>query len=171
MISARSPSLKHPEESLPLFLSPCPGNASENSERTRIALCPVQKQKTERTIAMINILNKTTGRRILAKIKGALFSPLIAAALALPLITQAEQQAKKGHSRYKLVDLGTLGGPGSRLEDYSKVLNNAGTVVGEADTADPASQHAFKWQNGVLVDLGVLPGGSYSHPFRINDAG
>ncbi len=82
-----------------------------------------------------------------------------------------DKHIEPAHSRYKLIDLGTLGGPGSRLEDYSRILSNAGAVVGEADTVDPAVQHAFKWQNGVLTDLGVLPGGSYSHPFRINDAG
>src|SRR5437867_6222998 len=89
---------------------------------------------------------------------------LIVGSLALPLTTQAAQ-----HSRYKLIDLGTFGGPGSRLEGDSKVLNNAGTVVGDADTSNPGVQHAFRWQNGVLTDLGVLPGGSFSHPISLND--
>ena len=96
---------------------------------------------------------------------------LIVGSLALPLITQAEQPPTNTHPRYKLIDLGTLGGPGSRLEDSSKVLNNAGTVVGEADTSNPDVQHAFRWQKGVLTDLGALPGGNFSHPIYINDAG
>ena len=51
------------------------------------------------------------------------------------------------------------------------MINNAGTVVGEGDTSNPDVQHAFRWQKGVLTDLGVLPGGHFSHPIRINDAG
>ena len=91
---------------------------------------------------------------------------LMVGSLALPLITQAGQ-----HPRYKLIDLGTLGGPASRLEGDSKVLNNAGTVVGDADTSNPGVQHAFRWQNGVLTDLGALPGGNFSHPISLNDTG
>jgi len=97
---------------------------------------------------------------------------LIVGALALPLIiTQAGQDQTKEHPRYKLIDLGTLGGPASRLEGDSKVLNNAGTVVGDADTSNPGVQHAFRWQNGVMTDLGVLPGGNFSHPISMNDTG
>ena len=44
------------------------------------------------------------------------------------------------------------------------MINNAGTVVGEGDTSNPDVQHAFRWQKGVLTDLGVLPGGHFSHP-------
>src|ERR1041384_6896615 len=91
---------------------------------------------------------------------------LIVGSLALPLIAQTAQ-----HPRYKLIDLGTLGGPGSRLEGDSKVLNNAGTVVGDADTSNPGVQHAFRWQKGVLTDLGALPGGNFSHPISLNDTG
>ena len=61
---------------------------------------------------------------------------LIVSVLSLPLMSQAGQ-----HPRYKLIDLGTLGGPASRLEGDSKVLNNAGTVVGDADTSNPGVQH------------------------------
>ena len=118
------------------------------------------------------MFNQAKGCKPLAGTKDVILGSLIACALALPLITQAGQPPTKEHPRYKLIDLGTLGGPGSRiLADFSKVLNNAGIVVGEADTSNPDVQHAFRWQKGVLTDLGVLPGGHYSHPIQINDAG
>ena len=104
--------------------------------------------------------------------------PLIISALALPLTTHAGQ-----HPRYKLVDLGTFGGPSSSFTQLAKIINNQGAVVGGADTANPDPftpnclapscfvQHAFKWQNGVLSDLGTLPGGSGSSAFWINNGG
>ena len=103
---------------------------------------------------------------------------LIVGSLALPLIAQAGQ-----HPRYKLIDLGTFGGPSSTSEDLAQVVNNRGTVVGGADTPIPdpfapdcasAScfvQHAFQWQGGVLTDLGTLPGGSSSWAESISDNG
>jgi hypothetical protein len=62
---------------------------------------------------------------------------LILSALALPLITQAGQEQKKQRVRYKLVDLGTLGGRGSSVTGPSNILNHRGTVVGGADTPNP----------------------------------
>ena len=100
---------------------------------------------------------------------------LIVAALALPLIAQAGH-----HPRYKLVDLGTFGGPGSVFTRFAQIVNDQGTVIGGADTAIPdpfdpncfspncVVQHAFKWQEGVLTDLGVLPGGASSFAGWIN---
>jgi probable HAF family extracellular repeat protein len=109
---------------------------------------------------------------------------LMLGALALPLIlTQAGQGQTKEHSRYKLIDLGTFGGPGSGFTRFAKILNNKGTVIGGADTANPDPfdpncfdpscfvQHAFRWQTGVLTDLGVLPGGASSFALFINEAG
>src|SRR5437016_2223112 len=103
---------------------------------------------------------------------------LIVGSLALPLIAQAGQ-----HPRYKLVDLGTFGGPSSSFTQLAKIINSQGAVVGGADKANPDPfapnciapscfvQHAFKWQNGVLSDLGTLPGGSSSFALWINDGG
>src|SRR5689334_20187103 len=50
---------------------------------------------------------------------------LIVSIVALPLMTQAGP-----HPRYKLIDLGTFGGPSSTFEDLSKTINNHGTVIG-----------------------------------------
>ena len=96
----------------------------------------------------------------------------------------ANQQHKSEHNRYKLVDVGTFGGPsGYVAQDLlstgssSGVLNNRGALVGAADTStpdpdylpgsgffpiDPLIMHAFQWQKGVLTDLGALPGNNNS---------
>jgi len=83
------------------------------------------------------------------------------------------------HHHYKLIDLGTFGGPesyinGFEYSTFSSVqdLDNAGTLSGWADTSktDPYGpnfcfnggchvSHAFQWENGVKSDLGTLPGG------------
>ena len=42
------------------------------------------------------------------------------------------------HSRYKLIDLGTLGGPTSYFSNGNDgILNNKGTAAGWADTSTP----------------------------------
>jgi probable HAF family extracellular repeat protein len=77
------------------------------------------------------------------------------------------------HHHYRLVDLGTFGGPNTNFVTQgvgAQVLNNRGVVTGSADTSisDPNApsclspdcfvSHAFKWQKGSLTDLGSLPG-------------
>jgi probable HAF family extracellular repeat protein len=80
------------------------------------------------------------------------------------------------HIRYKLVDLGTLGGPNSNpaLPFFEGVavpsLSQLGTFAGQAEnsTPDPFNpncfnvdcyvSHAIKWQSGIRTDLGALPG-------------
>src|SRR6185436_14119981 len=51
---------------------------------------------------------------------------------------------------FRLTDLGTLGGAGSR----GAGLNNFGAVVGNSVIAPNSEvQHGFLWQNGVIRDL------------------
>ncbi len=100
---------------------------------------------------------------------------LLAAAIGTPLAAQ-HQEAK--HHNYKVIDVGTLGGPTSAINFNSKILNRRGAAVGGADTSVFDSIcgcynfHAFKWQDSVLTDLGTLPGGdSFSFGIAINRQG
>lgn len=92
-----------------------------------------------------------------------------AVALAVGVAAQdAAQNHTAKHHHYKLIDLGTLGGPNSSvtfLGYTNKTMDSHGTVVGIADTstADPFCMvdcfvnHAFQWRNGISTDLGALP--------------
>jgi probable HAF family extracellular repeat protein len=113
----------------------------------------------------------------------------LVAALAMPPgIFAQENNAlnhKAKHHTYKLIDLGTFGGPNSFYfsQPIVESVNNRGTAVGGADTSlsDPYAPncdtpdclivHAFQWKNGSLNDLGTLPYGHSSEAFWVNDAG
>jgi probable HAF family extracellular repeat protein len=61
--------------------------------------------------------------------------------------------------------LGSLGGSSVAYD-----LNEQGQVVGRA--SNPTyGYRAFIWQNGVMSDLGVLPGGGDSRAYGINESG
>jgi len=103
------------------------------------------------------------------------------AALMLPWRVAAQ------NPRYKLIDIPTLGGPAAYgnvdCSECAQFINSAGVVVGGADTAIPDPNapncrnqdcfldHGFRWENGVLADLGTLPGGNFSHATSINARG
>jgi probable HAF family extracellular repeat protein len=86
-----------------------------------------------------------------------------------------EHQAK--HSHYRVIDVGTLGGPTSGINFNSRIINSRGAVVVGADTSvfDPNCgcyvSHGFRWEDGVLTDLGPLSGGSNSFAIAINFPG
>src|SRR6266536_1862644 len=103
--------------------------------------------------------------RILTLIAITLF-----AALVVPV-----RLAAQGHIRYKVIDVGTLGGPNSSpplpffegSASGPESLSRAGTFAGQADTATPDPfapncfgdcfvSHAIQWREGVLTDLGAL---------------
>jgi probable HAF family extracellular repeat protein len=80
--------------------------------------------------------------------------------------------------RYRVIDLGTLGGPNSAETVEFPYVNDAGLVVGFADTATPDPDngegfvfHAFGWHGGPMRDLGALPGGTNSFAIWSNSAG
>ena len=112
-------------------------------------------------------------------------------AVAIPVLIAQDKslssQQQIHHTRYRLVDLGTFGGPQSYVNipdlSYARVLNNRGVVAGWADTSTPDPfpdfcwvedcfvTHAFRSQNGTKQDLGVLPGGASSDAVWITDNG
>src|SRR5689334_5099184 len=83
-------------------------------------------------------------------------------------VTPAQQQdnADAGQRvvRYRLIDMGTLGGPNS-TDVSAPIMNNRGAITGGADTADMDPNapncyspdcfvfHAYIWKHGVLADL------------------
>src|SRR6185295_7523350 len=103
---------------------------------------------------------------------------MILTAASAPAIPAAAQAAPAPGPHYRLIDLGTLGGPNSAEDPEFPYINNRGTVVGFADTArpDPANDrgvayHAFRWRRGALQDLGTLPGGLNSLAIWSNNHG
>jgi probable HAF family extracellular repeat protein len=105
--------------------------------------------------------------------------------MMMPLGLAAEDHANRPtHHHYKLIDLGTFGDPASYFSNgFDGILNNRGTAVGWADTPTPDPHpatcfdpdcfvaHAFRSQNGVLADLGALPGGGSSQAVWISANG
>jgi probable HAF family extracellular repeat protein len=107
------------------------------------------------------------------------------ASLAVPVQLAAQIREKQPH--YKLIDLSTLGGPhsyGSVNGDGFQLLNNKGAVSSFADTSSPDPSyptfcynldcfmsHAFRWKEGVMTDLGALPGMNSSAAGSINARG
>ena len=100
-----------------------------------------------------------------------LSSRTVAALVVLILPLQLAAQ----HKHYKLIDLGTLGGPSSAIaptdfggpENPGRGLTNTSIIVGGAETTlpDPFAPncansdclvaHAFVWKDGMLTDLGT----------------
>ena len=97
---------------------------------------------------------------------------------SLPLPVQPAAQEQTTHFRhYKLIDIGTFGGPESFVNapfNDSPILNNHGTIVGGSATSIPTTSisnffvcggadgivpnvfHGFKWQSGAVTDLGAF---------------
>jgi probable HAF family extracellular repeat protein len=86
-------------------------------------------------------------------------SILVALAIPFPVAAQGNQDHKlHGQVHYALKLLGTLGGSCS----IAQGINNRGQVVGAACLAGDVGFHAFRWQHGVMTDLGSLQGGPFS---------
>ncbi len=90
----------------------------------------------------------------IAAVLAACIVPLAAAAAPVP--------------GYTLVDLGTLGGPGS----HGSAISNSGLVVGCSD-AMPSGVHAFVYDRGTMTDLGTgtADGQGNACALAVNDAG
>jgi probable HAF family extracellular repeat protein len=99
-------------------------------------------------------------------------------------LTAQNDAARHHHPRYKLIDLGTLGGPVSyESGEGNQFLNDSGVIASTADTniPDPNAPdfcfldcfvtHAVRWKNGTLTDLGAIPGNNSSQALSINTQG
>ena len=118
-------------------------------------------------------------------------------ALAIPawLAAQDNRDHNHMHHRYKLVIIGTFGGPSSGVngEIPPRMLSNQGVLAGCADTStpdpnypnfnpfnasvpggqfpDPLIFHTFQWNDGILTDLGAFPGTNSSCAFWVSGNG
>src|SRR5438093_10871474 len=103
-------------------------------------------------------------------------SVLITLTTLLAVLASQDQLAAH-NTKYNMIDLGTFGGPASIIapssggpQNPARALTSRGVVVGQAETATPdpfspdcfnpycLAGHAFRWQDGVLTDLGTLEG-------------
>jgi probable HAF family extracellular repeat protein len=108
----------------------------------------------------------------------------LVAMLAAPFTNLAQEQPQlaKKHARYTPIDLGTLGG----YATFVNAVTRRGTAVGGGLTSVPDPictgpwnqnpdnclyEHAFNWRDGVLTDLGTLPGGNNSVAVSMNENG
>lgn len=109
--------------------------------------------------------------------------------MPVKLAAQAQSASQSGQTlqhHYKLIDMGTFGGPQSSVTDTGVpggvFLNSRGMLTGYADLSalDPYPNfcfidcyvdHAFVWRDGFMTDLGVLPHGWSSAPVAISANG
>ncbi len=103
-------------------------------------------------------------RRImrLARTRYPLLGLVIAASVAL------SGTSALADTRYSPTDLGTLDGNAS----FALGLNERGEVAGTSRTTSAfRPQLAFRWRDGVMTNLGSLPGSTFSRAFEINARG
>jgi uncharacterized membrane protein len=112
------------------------------------------------------------------------------AALAIPAQLVAQEQSRlqltqKHRTHYKVVFIGTFGGPNSHFSiGGTGILNNDGSFVGWADDSlpDPFAPdgcwdgdcfvaRAFLWRNGEMADLGSLAPGFSSDVSWMSSSG
>ncbi|MCL4523785.1 MAG: HYR domain-containing protein [Acidobacteria bacterium] len=100
-------------------------------------------------------------------VRAALLAMVLFGCLTLPQDSTA--QSGTPARRYRIIDLGTLGGT------YSKAfgVNNKGQVVGESLTAANMDVHAFVWKGGVMSGVAGLVGGpdEFSQAVAVNNGG
>jgi hypothetical protein len=117
------------------------------------------------------------------------FSAVVLAALAIQIgLGQDNNQRSAKPPHYKLIDLGSFGGPQAYIPNFlaytgfqARVLDNRGVVIGEADTSLPEIcgvffdcfvSHTFRAETGgEPTDLGALPGGGSSAPLWMSHNG
>ncbi len=126
--------------------------------------------------------NPTSSRlfpRLLALFSATAVVVAACASEETPTDPSGSPSAAKALAAYTAVDLGTLPVPAG-VPSFSLAydINDAGQVVGTSSAlplipvprGQGASTHAFRWQKGVMTDLGTL-GGTFSEAWGINPAG
>jgi probable HAF family extracellular repeat protein len=100
----------------------------------------------------------------------------LVSALAIPVALGAQDAAqhhRPKHHHYRVVVMETFGGPTSSIDAtggppyslFNKILTRSGAMLAGADTpvpdpdefAGPFVNYAFRWDDGVQTNLGVLP--------------
>lgn len=125
------------------------------------------------------------------------FTITISAAAAEKPAAVSSAGPRAMHHHYKVIDIGTFGGPSSYFNDlslsdrfgfvgafgFAPVLNPKGILAGWADTSAPDPypafcfspdcfvSHAFAWHQGVKTDLGSVAEGWSSTATWINSSG
>ena len=61
------------------------------------------------------------------------------------------------------------GRPANSISNVAYAINNAGQAVGVSEVG--GVNYATEWSDGQVIDLGGLPGSTYSIAYGINDAG
>jgi probable HAF family extracellular repeat protein len=79
----------------------------------------------------------------------------------------AAQESAAARQPQDVIAIGTLGGPTSVL----LAVNARGQAVGASDVTSVGTNHAILWDEGRIVDLGLLPGDGSSFAGGINDRG
>jgi probable HAF family extracellular repeat protein len=87
------------------------------------------------------------------------------------VVGRSDTKSGRSHAFYfargRMTDMGTLGGANSTATS----INNSGVIVGHAETAGGGWSYAFRYQSGVMHNLGALPGGLGSYAYKINSKG
>src|SRR5215471_6246411 len=77
-----------------------------------------------------------------------------AVAMSAQRLPNQLQRQSDDPPRYKVIDLGTLGGTFS----FATGISNNGLVDGFSNLQGDIEQHAFLWQDGTMTDLGTFGG-------------
>lgn len=94
-----------------------------------------------------------------------LAAALLAASIPVAQLNGQALQQKEQQARYRVIDLGTLGG----TFGYAGGLNIRGSVVGGSTLPGDSAQHAYFWRNGQMTDLGTFGGPDSDAGFPPND--
>jgi probable HAF family extracellular repeat protein len=83
------------------------------------------------------------------------------------------EQAQARRRTYTFVDLGSLADPPSAHTSAAWGINRSGQIVGASETEVFGAAHAFLWQDGQIMDLGAIGGGTFaaSAAYGLNNRG